>query len=97
MRTRRTKNITPVEPFARVAVGDRPDRADDGPADSGDGQHQGGWGHRLMMLICCVPMLILVVSLVASGAAGGGALVFALVCIGMMAAMMFLMPGGHRH
>ena len=63
------------------------------------GDHQpNGWGHRLMMLACCVPMLILVISLVASGTAGSGALVFALLCIGMMGAMMFLMPGGgHRH
>ena len=63
------------------------------------GDHQSsGWGHRLMMLACCVPMLILVISLAASGTAGSGALVFALLCVAMMGAMMFLMPGGgHRH
>jgi hypothetical protein len=42
-------------------------------------------------------MLVLVIALVASGAAGGGAILFAMLCIGMMVAMMFLMPGGHRH
>lgn len=56
-----------------------------------------GWGHRLLMLVCCIPMLVLVIALVASGAAGGGAILFAMLCIGMMVAMMFLMPGGHRH
>ncbi|WP_034712510.1 hypothetical protein [Intrasporangium chromatireducens] len=55
------------------------------------------WRHRLMMLACCIPMLVLVIALVATGVAGSGAVLFALLCIGMMAAMMFLMPGGHRH
>ena len=57
----------------------------------------GGWGHRLLMLVCCIPMLVVVFALVASGVAGAGSIIFALLCVGMMAAMMFMMPGGHRH
>ena len=57
----------------------------------------GGWGHRLLMLACCIPMLVVVFALVASGVAGAGSIIFALLCVGMMAAMMFMMPGGHRH
>lgn len=60
-------------------------------------QAPGPWRHRLMMLACCIPMLILVIALVVSGTAGGGALLFAFLCLGMMAMMMFMMPGGHRH
>lgn len=55
-----------------------------------------GRGHRLVMLLCCVPLLLLTVALVASGAAGAGAILYALLCMVMMAAMMFAMPG-HRH
>jgi hypothetical protein len=54
-------------------------------------------GHRLMMLICCLPMLLIVGILVATGAAGSGAILYALLCTAMMAAMMFAMPGGHKH
>ena len=57
----------------------------------------GGWGHRLLMLACCIPMLVVVFALVASGVAGAGSIIFALLCVAMMAAMMFMMPGGHRH
>ena len=57
----------------------------------------GGWGHRLLMLVYCIPMLVVVFALVASGVAGAGSIIFALLCVGMMAAMMFMMPGGHRH
>lgn len=57
--------------------------------------HQ-GHGHGLMMLACCVPMLLIAFALVASGAAGAGAILFALLCMAMMAAMMFAMPG-HKH
>ena len=65
--------------------------------DQDDTQHAGhGRGHGLMMLACCVPMLLIAVALVASGAAGAGAILFALLCFVMMAAMMFTMPG-HRH
>lgn len=62
---------------------------------TGHGTHAGR--HRWMMLICCIPMGAIVVLLVVSGAAGSGALLFALGCVAMMAAMMFLMPGGHDH
>jgi hypothetical protein len=58
-------------------------------------QPQGG--HGLMMLVCCIPMVAVVVLLVVSGTASAGALVWALGCVVMMAAMMFLMPGGHGH
>jgi hypothetical protein len=50
-----------------------------------------------MMLICCVPMIAIVLLLIVSGTAGSGALLWALGCVAMMAAMMFLMPGGHSH
>ncbi len=50
-----------------------------------------------MMLVCCIPMVAVVVLLVVSGTAGAGALVWALGCVLMMAAMMFFMPGGHSH
>jgi hypothetical protein len=61
--------------------------------------HEGaGHGaHRLMMLACCVPMIAVVVLLVATGAANAGAFVWALGCLVMMGAMMFMMPGGHDH
>ena len=62
-----------------------------------DTDHVGhGRGHGLMMLACCVPMLLIAFALVASGVAGAGAILFALFCAAMMAAMMFAMPG-HRH
>lgn len=60
---------------------------------AGDGGHG---GHGLMM-ICCVPMIVIAVALVATGVAGSGAIVTALLCTAMMAAMMFAMPGGHGH
>jgi hypothetical protein len=50
--------------------------------------------HGLMMMVMCIPMLLIAGVLVVTGSAGG--LVIALVCIAMMA-MMFMMPGGHRH
>ena len=59
--------------------------------------HGGHGGHGLMMLVCCIPMVAVVVLLVVSGTAGAGALVWALGCVLMMAAMMFFMPGGHGH
>ena len=59
--------------------------------------HGGHGGHGLMMLVCCIPMVAVVVLLVVSGTAGAGALVWALGCVLMMAAMMFFMPGGHNH
>ena len=59
--------------------------------------HDAHSGHRWMMLICCVPMIAIVLLLIVSGAAGSGALLWALGCVAMMAAMMFMMPGGHSH
>ena len=59
--------------------------------------HHAHSGHRWMMLICCIPMVAIVVLLIASGTAGSGAFVWALGCVAMMAAMMFMMPGGHNH
>lgn len=59
--------------------------------------HGGHGGHGLMMLVCCIPMVAVAVLLVVSGTASAGALVWVLGCMLMMAAMMFLMPGGHGH
>jgi hypothetical protein len=58
----------------------------------------GGHAHRWLMMACCVPMLVIVIVLVATGAVGAGAVLFALACVGMMAAMMIGMSraGGHR-
>ncbi len=58
---------------------------------------EGHGGHRLMMIVCCIPMLVIAAILVATGVAGAGAILVALLCTAMMAAMMFSMPGGHRH
>ena len=69
----------------------RPQNDEEPAAQQGHGR-----GHRLMMLACCVPMLLIAFALVASGTAGGGAIIFALLCTALMAAMMFAMPG-HRH
>lgn len=59
------------------------------------GGHESHGGHGLMMLICCIPMVAVAALLVASGIAGAGALVWVFGCVLMMAAMMYLMPGGH--
>jgi hypothetical protein len=59
--------------------------------------HDAHGGHRWMMLICCVPMIAIVLLLIVSGTAGSGAVLWALGCVAMMAAMMFMMPGGHSH
>jgi hypothetical protein len=48
-----------------------------------------------MMLACCVPMVLIALTLIATGVAGSGALVSALLCVVMMGAMMFFMPGHH--
>lgn len=63
----------------------------------GHDAHAGHAGHKWMMLICCIPMIAIVAVLIASGTAGSGALLWALGCVAMMAAMMFMMPGGHDH
>lgn len=49
-----------------------------------------------MMMLMCIPMLLIAGFLLVTGAGGIGVLL-ALVCLGMMAAMMFMMPGGHSH
>ena len=49
------------------------------------------------MMICCVPMVAIAVLLLVTGVAGSGIIVSALLCVAMMAAMMFAMPGGHGH
>lgn len=54
-------------------------------------------GHQLLMMVCCVPMLVIVGVLVLTGVLGSGAIVYALVCTVMMAAMMFMMPGGKHN
>lgn len=84
---------------------DAPDSGWDQPhVDEPQGQQHpvgsaqtGHSGHRWMMLACCVPMLIIVGALFATGAASTGLIAFAAVCVGMMALMMFMMPGGHDH
>lgn len=62
---------------------------------AGLGSPGGHGGHGWMMLACCVPMVLIAVTLVATGVAGSGALVSALLCVVMMGAMMFFMPGHH--
>jgi hypothetical protein len=67
----------------------------DAPA-SDVGNHAGHGAHRWMMIACCIPMLVIVGVLVATGVAGAGAILYAVVCLAMMALMMRLMPGSHR-
>ena len=72
--------------------------AETGHAPVGPHTGHGAHGaHRWMMLICCIPMVVIVALLVVSGAAGSGTVLWALGCVAMMAAMMFMMPGGHYH
>ena len=86
------------EPFVGVEnQGEHHDHLSRHQTPTGEPKPAGRWGHHLVMLICCIPMLVLVLVLVASGTAGSGAIVFAILCVGMMAAMMFMMPGDHRH
>jgi len=59
--------------------------------------HSGHGGHGLMMMLMCVPMLLIAGLLVVTGAAGTGAVFAAVLCMTMMAATMFTMPGGHSH
>ena len=53
-------------------------------------------GHKLLMMVCCIPMLVIVGVLILTGVLGSGAIVWALVCTAMMAAMMFMMPSGKQ-
>ena len=61
---------------------------------AGHGHHG---GHGFLMLACCIPMIGIAMVLVATGVAGSGALIGALLCTVMLAAMMSAMPGGHGH
>ena len=54
-------------------------------------------GHQLLMMVWCIPMLVVVGVLILTGVLGSGAIVYALVCTAMMAAMMFIMPGRKQH
>ncbi len=56
-----------------------------------------GKSHRWMMLACCVPMVIVVGVLLATGVACSVAILFAVICLGVMALMMLAMPGCHYH
>lgn len=53
-----------------------------------------GHGHMFTMLLMCVPMLLFVGGLVLTGRGTGGSILGALLCVGMMAAMMGV-HGGH--
>jgi hypothetical protein len=80
---------------------DRPVEPTTGAAAPQHGEHtqhqqRHRMGHGLMMVVCCLPMLLVGV-LVASGAVGFSAILYALLCMAMMAAMMLVMPGGHKH
>lgn len=72
-------------------------RPNDDTVHEGHMHQNGGHSHRGLMLVCCIPMVLIVLGLLATGAAGTGAIVFAAVCIGLMALMMFAMPGDHKH
>jgi hypothetical protein len=68
--------------------------AHDGDTDHAGGQHG---GHGLMMMLMCAPMLAIVAFLVLTGTLGAGAFLPALLCMAAMAAMMYMMRGGHGH
>ena len=53
--------------------------------------------HRWMMLACCIPMLLIAVVLILTGVASGSAILYALVCVAMMAVMMAGMGHGSGH
>ena len=59
----------------------------------GGHQASGHGGHSWMMMICCIPMIIIAVALVAAGVVDPGFLLFAVLCVGMMALMMRGMGG----
>lgn len=69
----------------------------DETAEPGPSPRRRLMGHQLLMMVCCVPMLVIVGVLVLTGVLGSGAIVYALVCTAMMAAMMFMMPGDKHH
>ncbi len=57
----------------------------------------GHGGHHWMMMACCVPMVIIVLALVATGTVSTGFILFAVLCVGMMALMMRGMDHGSGH
>ena len=84
----------PDRPFRGLSPNSSPETGHTASPEPGHSAHG---GHRWMMLICCIPMIAIVLLLIVSGTAGSGALLWALGCVAMMAAMMFMMPGGHSH
>ena len=60
------------------------------PTDRPRQRHQHGW----LMWLMCLPMLALVGVLLLTGAVGAGGVLYALACVGMMAAMMLWMNHG---
>lgn len=98
-----TGPFDPSEPNQQLPAGSHPTGTDpqghpgDNHGQSLDGPEGGHGGHRWLMIACCIPMVVIVGILLATGVAGTGAIVFAVVCLGMMALMMFAMPGGHNH
>ncbi|MDA8267734.1 MAG: hypothetical protein M0013_05090 [Actinomycetota bacterium] len=59
--------------------------------------HDGHGGHHWMMMACCVPMVVIVLALVATGTVSVGFILFAVLCVGMMALMMRGMDHGSGH
>ena len=59
--------------------------------------HEGHGGHHWMMMACCIPMVIIVLALVATGTVSVGFILFAVLCVGMMALMMRAMDHGSGH
>ena len=89
---------TPWQPDPSATTAQRePGHLDHSPSGGARPGTAGHGGHRLMMIACCIPMLVVAGILVLTGVAGYQAILVALVCTVMMAAMMSGMPGGHRH
>ncbi len=59
--------------------------------------HSGHGGHHWMMMACCVPMVIVVLALVATGTLSAGFILFAVLCVGLMALMMRGMDHSSGH
>jgi len=51
----------------------------------------GHGGHSWMMMACCVPMIVIALALVLTGVVSPSLLIYAVVCLVMMAAMMKMM------
>jgi hypothetical protein len=54
----------------------------------------GGRSGQGMMIVLCAPLLVLAVVLVATGIAGGFLILGTIMCLAMMAMMMWMMAGG---